>query len=51
MGTLGKDGPAAGGATGTPPAQVRAKDASPAPAHATTPARKRARKRRPRFVL
>jgi hypothetical protein len=51
MGTPGKDGAAAGGTTRTPPAPAQRKDGAPAPADAATPARKRARKRRPRFVL
>lgn len=51
MATPGKDGAAAGGATGTPPAPVQRKDDPPAPVDATAPMRKRARKRRPRFVL
>ena len=49
MGTPDKDAAAAGGTTRTPPAPAQRKDG--APADATTPARKRARKRRPQFVL
>jgi hypothetical protein len=51
MDTPGKEGAAAGPTTGTPPAPAQRKDAPPAPADATPPTRKRARKRRPRFVL
>jgi hypothetical protein len=51
MDTPGKDGTATDPTTGTPPAPAQRKKGPPAPADATPPTRKRARKRRPRFVL